>query len=30
MDLLALCGLWVGVGLVAMGFSMARTFISHR
>lgn len=24
MDLLAMLGLWIGIGLVAMGFSMAR------
>ncbi len=30
MDFFALGGIWIGVGLVALGFSLASTFISHR
>jgi len=30
MDILALSGIWIGVGLVAVGFSKASQFLSLR
>jgi hypothetical protein len=29
MDFLALSGLWIGAGLVALGYSMAGHFLPH-
>jgi hypothetical protein len=30
MDLLAISGLWIGIGLMALGFSLAAPFLHHR
>ena len=30
MDFLALAGLWIGISLMVVGFSMARTFLPTR